>query len=146
MPPKNILVLSYLKKVWELSKPIVCCSESLRLVEHSYNTKEHESVAVVWAFLLLRPNRKGNRFTFCTNLSSSRWILNLSIATGKLYDGYYGSQSTNSKSSITLDWQIKAAYVLFPLRTSGPEKRPIKDDIFVLSIKPKPFNVPEIID
>jgi len=65
------------------TRPVGYWSRSLNAAERNYSTTERESLAVVWASLLLRPHIVGTRFTVRTDHAALKWMLHMDGAHGR---------------------------------------------------------------
>ena len=64
--------------------PLGFWSRNLSSDEKNYHTTNKECLAVVWAVLSLRPYLEGTRFLIRTNHDALKWLLNLTIPSGRL--------------------------------------------------------------
>lgn len=87
-------------------------SQSPNDAKRKYDTKQKERFAIVWAVLLVRPYLKSNRFSIRTSHDSLKWILNVSVRSGRLARRYLRLSGFNFDVSTA---QVKASSRQRPL-------------------------------
>lgn len=98
------------------------------------STTHRESLAVLWAVLILCPSSERARFTMRMDHEALRWIVATAETTGKLSRWSLGLSEFDFDIMLRAGVKNQAADALLHLMISGEDKKILDDEVRVLTI------------
>lgn len=118
-----------------MKMPVWYWSGVLTNTERVFDTTQRESIAIVWAVLLLRPYLEGTRFTIRADHDSLNRILKLSDASGRLSRLRLRLPKLDFGDVRGAGAELQATDKFLRLRSDGEEKTHLNDNLSVYNVK-----------